>query len=124
MTPGNPDGRHCEEWVDQKDGLPGEVVDDPAAQQRADRGRDCGKSGPSTDRPSSLGIWERGADNRERTRNQKRRPDALNRAGTNQQAHVRSKPAPKGGDGENRDADDEDTAAAELIAGSATSQEE
>src|ERR1700730_4139175 len=38
LTHGDTDGGKCEEWVDEKDGLPSHVVDDPAAQQRTDSG--------------------------------------------------------------------------------------
>ena len=31
MTPGNPDGGPRQEWIDKKDGLPGEMVNDPTA---------------------------------------------------------------------------------------------
>ena len=100
------------------------MIDDPAAQQRADRGRNCGKPGPGTDRPAPFGLRERGADDRERTRDQECCADPLNAASSYQQAHVRSERAAKGGDGEDYNSNDEDTAAAELIAGSATDQEE
>src|SRR5205807_6839839 len=68
MTPGNPDGGPRQEWIDKKDGLPGEMVNDPTAQQRTDSGGNCGKPSPGPDGYAPLCLGERGTDDRKRAR--------------------------------------------------------
>ena len=110
------------EWIDKKDGLPGEMVNDPAAQQRTDSGGNCGKPSPGPNGSTPLCLRERGTDDRKRARDQKRGTHTLYRPGNNQLGHVGRKGAPYGGDGENCNSDNKDAAAAELIAGSASNQ--
>jgi len=56
MTPGDPDGGQGEQRIDEKDRLPGEVVDGSAAQQGADGGSDGGEPRPGSDHPAALGF--------------------------------------------------------------------
>src|SRR5258708_12343296 len=77
MTPGNPDGGPRQEWIDKKDGLPGEMVNDPTAQQRTDSGGNCGKPSPGPDGYTPLCLGERGAAERKRAGDQKPRTHTL-----------------------------------------------
>src|SRR5262245_9339816 len=122
MTPGNPDGGPCQEWIDKKDGLPVEMVNDPTTQQRTDSGGNRGKPSPGPDGCTPFCLGERRTDDRKRAGDQKRGTDTLYRPGNNQLGHVGRKGAPYGGDGENCNSDNKDAAAAELIAGSASNQ--
>src|SRR5947208_16314961 len=99
MTPSNPYGGARQEWIDKKDGLPGEMVNDPTAQQRTDSGGNCGKPSPGPDGYTPLCLGERGTDDRKRAGDQKRGTDTLYRPGNNQLGHVGRKGAPYGGDG-------------------------
>ena len=56
MTQRNPDGRQCEDWVNEKDGLPSNVIDNPAAQQRTDGGCNRGKPSPGPNGSASLSL--------------------------------------------------------------------
>ena len=101
--------RQREEWIDQKDHVPGEVVDDPAAEQ-GHRRRDGRKSRPGPDGPAALGLGEGGADDRERAGDEQRGADALHGARRDQLIDVGRKAAPDRGGGEDRDPGDEDAA--------------
>ena len=72
------DGR--ERHVQEKHGAPADVFDQPAADDRADRRRDRAESRPRPDRPSAIGVVERGADDREAARHEEGGADALQRA--------------------------------------------
>ena len=84
MSERNPDRRQREQRVDEKNPAPAEMIDDRAAEERADGAGDRGKSGPGPDRLAALGFIECRSDDRQRARDQQRRPDALNRARQNE----------------------------------------
>ena len=124
MTPCDPERGRCEERVDQKDEVPGQVVDDPTPHQRPGRGGNGRKSRPRADGPAALGLRECGADHRERTRNEKRGADALNRPRGDELRHARSNSAPDRCDGEYREAGHEHSPASKPVAARAADQEE
>src|SRR5262249_29750607 len=118
------DGRQGDHWVDQEDEAPGRMVDDEAADERARRGGYGGEAGPRDDHGAAPGLVERGADDRERARDQERSADALHGAGGEQLCGARRQAAPQRRRRENGGADDEDAAAAEPITGGAADQQE
>ena len=78
------DGR--ERHVEEEHRAPAHVLDQPAADDRADRGGDRAESRPRADRAPALGVVERRADDREAARHEERRADALQRAAGDQHA--------------------------------------
>src|SRR5262249_56944414 len=88
------DGRQGDHWVDQEDEAPGRMVDDEAADERARRGGYGGEAGPGADRAAALGLVERGADDRERARDQERSADAPHGAGGEELWGARRQAAP------------------------------
>ena len=48
--------------IDEKDSTPGEVIDQPAAEDRTDRGRDRAEARPGADRLPALFLAEGGAE--------------------------------------------------------------
>jgi len=93
MVEGNQDRRQSQQRVDEKNPAPAEVIDDRAAEERADGAGDGRKSGPGPDRLAALGFREGRADDRQRARDQQRRPDTLNRARQNELGRVGRQPA-------------------------------
>ena len=70
------------------------MLDQPAAQQRAKRGRNRSGSGPRTDRPAPIFLGKCRADDRETSGNQQRPAHALDRARHNQLRNVRRQTTP------------------------------
>src|SRR5262249_58446278 len=110
--------------VDEEENAQGRRVAEEPPDGRARRGGYGGEAGPGADRAAALGLVERGADDRERARDQERSADALHGAGGEQLCGARRQAAPQRRRRENGGADDEDAAAAEPITGGAADQQE
>ena len=123
-APGDPEGGEAEQRVDEKDRLPGQVIDDPAAQQRADGGGDGGEARPGADGAAAFALGEGSADQGQRTGNEQRRADALQRPRGDQLRCIARETAAQRGQAEQGDAGDEDAAPAQPVTGGAAHQQE
>ena len=123
-APGDPEGGEAEHRVDEEDRLPGQVIDDPAAQQRADGGGDGGEARPGADGAAAFALGKGGADQGQRTGNEQRRADALHRPRGDQLRGIAREAAAQRGQAEQGDAGDEDAAPAQPVAGGAAHQQE
>ena len=74
---GDADGDDADRHVDPEHGRPRVVLDQEAAEQRADRQAQAGDAGPDADRGGQLLAREGGDQDRERQRVQERAADAL-----------------------------------------------
>ena len=92
------------------------MLDEPAAEYGADRGGDGGAGGPRTDGVAAVFFGERGGDDREAAGDEKRSADSLHRAGGDQLRDGGGEAAPDGREREQRDADEVNAAAAEMVA--------
>ncbi len=110
--------------VDEEDRPPRPCVDQPAAEHRAERGRQRREARPGADGPAALVLRKGRADDGEAARDEQSAADTLHGAGGDQRGGVRRQPAPDGGGGEDDDAHDEDTAAPEAVAGRAADQDQ
>ncbi len=124
MAERNPDCRQRNERIDEEDPAPTRVIDDEAADERPNCRRDCGDPGPGSDCLAPFVLAEGGADDRQGAWNQQCGSRALNQARRDQLCGAGGEPAPDRRDGENRGADDEHLAAAEMVAGGAADQDE
>ena len=101
-----------------------DVLDQPAAADRTDRGRDRAEARPRADRSAAFGLVERGADDRQAAGHEEGRADALQRAAGDQHRGRGRHAAGHGGQGEEDHAGEENTLAAELIAERSADQDQ
>ena len=102
--------------VDEEDRAPGDLLGQPAADDRADRERDRRDAGPGADRLPALMRRERVGDDREGRGHHERRADPLDRARGDERA-VAGREADRGrGEREHDDAEQEHPAAPEDVA--------
>ena len=102
--------------VDVEDPAPGEVVDEKAAEQRPDHGRDAEDGAEETLVLASLARWHDVSDHCHRRHDQTAAADPLQCAERDQLAHVLSEPAEYGADEEDHDRRLEDDPAAVEVA--------
>ena len=110
--------------VDREDQPPRDRIDEIAADERADHGRDPGPGRPRADRRAALAGRERGDDERERARGEQRAERALQRAAGDQQLDARRDGAQHRDDAEAGDAEREDAPLAEDVAERAADQDQ
>src|SRR5262249_27059597 len=109
------DGGERDQWIDEEDPTPRRMVDDEAAQNRTDRGKDGREAGPGPDRFAALGLVERCSDDRQRTRSQEGGSDTLGGPGGDELRGAWSKTAPQRGRREDDRPNHEDPAAPKMI---------
>src|SRR5208283_4301979 len=119
-----PQGRHRQRQVDEEDGAPGSVFDQPAAEEGTNGGGDAGQAGPGADGGALVLRADAGAQNGEASRNQYGGAHALDGAGQYQAEGARDAPAGGGCQGEPRHAGDERAPLAEDISEAAPNQQE
>ncbi len=103
MKPTMPTGH-----VDEEDPLPAEAVDEEAAEDRADQHRDRRRRAPQAHRAAAVVRREGAGDHRHRLRGQQRGAEALDGARGDQHLDRAGEPAPRGGEGEDDQADQVD----------------
>jgi hypothetical protein len=86
--------------VDQEDPPPADVVDDPAAEQGPDRGRDAPQTGPLADHVAAVRLAERALDHRQAARGQQGRTDSLDQPRHDELPGALGDPAEHRGHGE------------------------
>src|SRR4029077_1210127 len=74
--------------VDQKNGAPGYMLNQPTTHHRTDGGSDGSETSPGPNGPASCFTFECRSDNGEASRHQERRACALQRAGRDQLLNV------------------------------------
>src|SRR5882672_8870741 len=109
--------------VEKKCPAPG-VIDQPAAKERPDRGRDPAEPRPGADRAPPLARLERGGDERERPGYEERPSNPLERSGENEPTHRGRESAGDGRDGEQRDPHGVDEPAAKPVPQGSADQEQ
>jgi hypothetical protein len=102
--------------VHQEHPSPRERVDEPTAEERADRARDPRETRPRADGASAIGVVERRADDRETAGNQQGARRALRAAGNGEHDGVGREAARDARGRERRQARDEHPPAPEAIA--------
>src|SRR5437773_12521033 len=96
------------EWkIDEKDRAPGELLDQPAAEDWSNSGSNRTKARPGADRASAIFLAKRTADDGEAAGDKQRRPESLGSGGDYQRADSGSQTAPRGSRGEDDYADNE-----------------
>ena len=99
-------------------------LDEPAAEERADRAGDAAEAGPGADRPAAVLLPEGRLQDGEAARGQQRAADALQRPGRTSSLERRGERAEQRGGREPDDPDHEDPAAAEPVAERAAEQDQ
>src|SRR6266508_1832951 len=113
------------DWqVDQEDVPPGADVDQPAADERADRGGHRGQAGPGADGAAAVLEPEGGLQDGQAAGGEQRAADALQHAAGDQHRQRRRDRAHGRGQREPDDADHEQAAPAEPVAERATEQDQ
>jgi hypothetical protein len=107
---------HGDGDVQEERRAPSDVFDQPAAGHRSDCGGDGAESRPRANRPTTFGVVERGADDREAPGNEKGRANTLNSAAGNEHRWRGCEATADGGDGEQHHTQQEHALASELIA--------
>src|SRR5581483_8925804 len=79
--------------IQEEDGAPTDVLDEPAAEDGSDRRRDGAETRPRADRASAFCVTERRADDREAPRHEKGRARTLHRACDDEHARRRRETA-------------------------------
>ena len=102
--------------VDEEDPLPAEAVDEQAAGERADEGRDTGGGAPQSHGGAATIRREGAGDDGHGLRRHERRAEPLHRAGDDQQLERSRQAAPERGEGEDREPDEIDPLRAEAVA--------
>ncbi len=110
--------------VDEEHETPGDGVDEPTAQERADRSGDPSQSRPCADRRAVVLGTEAGGDQREAAGNEHRAAHTLEGSRRDQCADARRKAAQHGRDGEPHEPDHEHAPPAVLVAERAAQQEQ
>ena len=111
--------------VEDEDRRPVEGLGEDAAEQGAGRAADPAHRRPEPERPVALGaLGEGGGDDRQAGGGDHRGAEALQRAGADQQALAVGDGADQRGDGEEADADEEDPAPRQQVAGAAAEHQE
>ncbi len=106
---------HADRDVHEEDPAPVDVVGDQPTEQRADGERHRRDAGPDADRHPPLTRRERRGDYPQRRRVHDRRAEPLNRAGADQEVGARREAAGERRQREDRQADDEQPAPAEVV---------
>ncbi len=101
--------------VDEEDRPPADMVHQPAAHHRTDRGGHRAEPRPGPDGAAALGLGERSAKDRQAGRREQRRARPLQRPGDHQQRGVRSEAAGRRCQGEQADPDQQHPAPAEPV---------
>ena len=119
------DGSHdADRDVDPEDARPADVLDQEAAEQRAEGEAEARDAGPDADRRGEPLARERGDEDRERERVHDRGADALERARGDQLGVGVGERAQRRRDGEHDQADEEQPSTAEAIAELAAQQDQ
>ena len=110
------DARGREREVDDEDQAPRHGVDQPAADERTERGDDRAQARPRPDGSGPVAGPERGRDHGQAPRHQQGRRRALQQAGDDEEVGRRRRRAQRRRHGEPREADDEHPPAAVEVA--------
>ena len=117
------DDRRRQRQVDVEHQPPGDGADQPAAEERPDRGGDAAEPGPGADSPRAVIGGERRLQDRQAARGEQRRAHALQRAGGDQDSGAGRQAADERGDREPYRADHEDLPAAVRVTERAAEQQ-
>src|SRR6478672_2146048 len=101
--------------IDEEDGAPGNVIDQPAAKDRPDRSGNGTKSRPSANCAAAIFLRKRAAYNGEAARNQERGSESLHGAGEDELPNRPGESAPGRSRGKDRHTDQEDAAPSVMI---------
>ncbi len=116
---------HSDGHVDEEDPLPGEEVDEDAAEEDTECGADATHGAPGAEGDVALAAFLEGPDeDRERCRRDRRRSEPLERAECDQRRLAPREPAQERAEGEEQRAGHEDTPAAEKVRGPSSQEEE
>ena len=110
--------------VDREHPAPACVLDQEAAEERADRHGDTGRAGPRADGRGTVGLAERGLDDRERTGCQEGSGGALQHPEDDQLHRGLRERAERAADGESRDPDQIGTPASQPVPQRAADQDQ
>lgn len=122
VSQGDRHAQRRERKVDQEHPAPAGSVDEPAADERADRRSDATEARPHADGPRSLVGMKAGLDDGERARRQQRAADTLQGTREDQHSCGRRETAQQRAEREPDHPDDEDPAAAVTVAERATQE--
>ena len=123
-VPGEGDDRDAQGHVDREDPPPRGVVDHPATDHRADRGRHPRQAGPRADRGRPVLVPERRLDQRQRAGRQQCGADPLEHAQRDELAGALGGGAQRGRHEEPRDPDEVDPSPPEPVAEGAADEHE
>src|SRR4029077_13384663 len=112
----NDDDDDGERKIDEEDRAPGNLLDQPATEDRSDSGSDCAKARPGADSASAIFLAKGAANDGETAWYEQRSAKSLARAGENQRADSGSETAPRRSRGEDDHADNENASSPVSIA--------
>ena len=121
---GDPHDRRHERQIDEEDQPPGDGLDQVAADERSDGGRDAAQPRPGADGLSAVFGTEGGLDDRQALGYEQRGADSLEGTSRDQHAGAGRDPTEQRGGGEPQHADDEAAPAPVVIADRAADQDE
>src|SRR5207244_6071302 len=98
---------YSERKIDEEDRAPGNLLDQPATEDRSNCGSDRAKARPGADSASAIFLAKGAADDGETTGHEQRGAESLDSASHNQRADSRGETAPRRSRAEDDHADDE-----------------
>src|ERR1700674_4783235 len=121
---GNPQRWNSDQRINQKYRAPGQMIDQPAPEQRAGAGGERRRARPDPNRRTAFLLVKRSADDRQRAGNEQRRPHALDGARPDQRRDVRRETTGDRSQRAGDNADQKEPAAPEPVGGPAANQQQ